>query len=441
MRILIVDDDRALAGLLKDHCAERGHAVDCIDEASRCLSAVDSLSPDFVFLDVRMRDGNGLELLATLKERFRGTPVAIMTGFEPLASASHASARGAEYFLRKPFGLDELDGVLEAAERRIGERAPAAPAPESGPLQASVAFVGASRAMLEVCRAIGLAAASRVSTLVEGESGVGKDLAARAIHALGGATRPFAAVDCTTIVETLFESELFGHEKGAFTGAHAMRHGKVEAAQGGVLFLDEIAELTPRMQSKLLRLLQMRTFERVGGSTPIQVDFQLVAATNRDLATLVREGRFRADLHYRLNVHRIVIPPLRDRREDIPALVAHFVRHAAERTRMPEPRLAPAAMALLCAHDWPGNVRELENVVTRLVLNAGGRAIGKDDVAPGLSGTPATVPRRTLAQIERDAILATLEATAWNYGETCEILGISRPTLRRKIRGYGLTHP
>jgi DNA-binding NtrC family response regulator len=215
----------------------------------------------------------------------------------------------------------------------------------------------------------------------------------------------------------------------------------VEAAQGGVLFLDEIAELTPRMQAKLLRLLQTRAFERVGGSVPIHVDFQLVAATNRDMAALVADGRFRADLHFRLNVHRIVIPPLRARREDIPALVAHIARVSSGRLHVPEPPIAPIAVGMMSAHDWPGNVRELENVVARLVLNAGGRPIGRDEVLRALSGAVPAAPRRTLAQIERDAIVAALEATGWAYGDTCELLGISRPTLRRKIKLYGLAHP
>ncbi len=441
MHILIVDDDRALAGILRDHCAERGHDVAYVDRAVQCLPAFDTGAPDFVFLDVRLRDGNGLDLLRELKAHRRETPVAIMTGYEPLASASHAVARGADYFLRKPFGADEIDGVLDQAERLRHARPAPPPPPETSQLVTSVAFVGASRAMTEVCRSIGLAARSGVTTLIEGESGVGKELAARAVHALGGPARPFAAVDCTTIVETLFESELFGHERGAFTGAHAMRRGKVEAAHGGVLFLDEIAELTPRMQAKLLRLLQMRTFERVGGSTPIQVDFQLVAATNRSLDERVKKGRFRADLHYRLNVHRIVIPPLRERREDVAPLVSHFVRQTAERLRLPAPQVSAEAVDLMSAHEWPGNVRELENAVTRLVLASGGKPVDRATAGAALPGARAEAPRRTLAEVEREAIAAALESCGWHLGRACERLGVSRPTLRRKMRRFGLRHP
>jgi DNA-binding NtrC family response regulator len=292
--------------------------------------------------------------------------------------------------------------------------------------------------MTEVCRVAGLSARSRVTTLIEGESGVGKELAARAIHTLGGGHRPFAAVDCATIVETLFESELFGHEKGAFTGAVAARDGKVRLADGGILFLDEVAELTPRMQAKLLRLLQTRTYEPVGGEKSFPTDFQLVAATNRGLQSMVQAGTFRSDLYYRLNVLRIVIPPLRERKEDIPALVGHFLRDIPPKIRMAEPPLAPEALAALTSHDWPGNVRELEHMVTRLILQAQGRRIDRDAVQAVLGVDRPPTPARTLASVERSAILASLEHTKWNYGDTCAILGISRPTLRRKIALYGI---
>jgi two-component system response regulator AtoC len=330
--------------------------------------------------------------------------------------------------------------VLDQAEQVRHRRPSALPLTRTAE-EATASFIGTSRVMTEICRSIGLAARSGVTTLIEGESGVGKELAARAIHALGGLARPFATVDCSTIVETLFESELFGHERGAFTGAYAARKGKVEAAQGGVLFLDEITELTHRMQAKLLRLLQTRTFERVGGASPIHVDFQLVAATNRALEPLVRNGSFRADLHYRLNVHRIVIPPLRERREDIPALVAYFTQQSCERLRTSSVAVTPEALDALVAYDWPGNVRELENVVTRLVLTSGGRAIDRIVVQRAIGTAAVRVPRGTLAQVERDAVVAALEATSWNLGRACSVLGISRPTLRRKMRRYDLRQP
>ena len=439
MHILLVEDDDALSDLLRHHCQDRGHSVDRVRQASECLEAVHSRNPDCVFLDVRLGDGNGLDLLPELKARRRDLPVMIMTGFEPLQSASRASAGGAECFLRKPFRIADVDHVLAQFERQarpIPEDA-GLPRPDSG-FPAPAAFVGTSDAMTAVCRAIGLAARSGVTTLVEGESGVGKELAARAIHVLSGETRPFAAVDCATIVETLFESELFGHEKGAFTGAHSSREGKVKLADGGILFLDEIGELTPRMQAKLLRLLQTRSFEPVGGSRLRHVDFQLVAATNRSLETMVGQGTFRQDLYHRLNVLRILIPPLRDRREDIPALVEHFLDEIPPRIRIPVPALDPEAMAALVAYEWPGNVRELENAVTRLVLESQGRRVDREAVIRQGLGRAGTAPTRTLAEMERSAILAALEHSDWNYGKACELLGISRPTLRRKITRYGL---
>jgi DNA-binding NtrC family response regulator len=438
MRILIVEDDDALGELLTQHCQDRGHSVDRVREASACLGAIEARHPDCVFLDVRLGDGNGLDLLPELKLRHGGVRVTVMTGFEPLSSVSRASAGGAEHFLRKPFKIAEVDAVLEKLELH-GSPAPGTdPTPPAGPEGAQATFVGSSSAMTEVCRNVGLAARSGVTTLLEGESGVGKELAARAIHALGGASRPFVAVDCATIVDTLFESELFGHERGAFTGAHAARDGKVLLAEGGVLFLDEVAELAPRMQAKLLRLLQTRTFEPVGGSKSLQASFQLVAATNRGLAEMVRQGSFRSDLYYRLNVLRIAIPPLRERREDLPALVSHFLREIPRRIRIPAPELDPQALAALAAHDWPGNVRELEHTMTRLILQSQGLRIDRAIVAGALGGEAAASPARTLDDLERSAILASLEHTGWNFGEACSMLGISRPTLRRKIARYEL---
>jgi two-component system response regulator AtoC len=439
MRILIVEDDDALSEILSGHCQDRGHSVDRVRHASECLGAIETRNPDCVFLDVRLGDGNGLDLLGELKRRRRDLRVTVMTGFEPLSSVSKATAGGAEYFLRKPFKISEVDAVLSSLVQHGATpvpRAEAAPAP-AGP--AGGTFVGSSDGMTEVCRAVGLSARSGVTTLIEGESGVGKELAARAIHALGGPERPFAAVDCATIVETLFESELFGHEKGAFTGAVASRDGKVRLAEGGVLFLDEVAELTPRMQAKLLRLLQMRTFEPVGSSRSFPANFQLVAATNRGLLGMLQQGAFRSDLYYRLNVLRIFIPPLRDRREDLPALAVHFLREIPPRIRVPEPPLAPEALAALTSHDWPGNVRELEHTMTCLILQAQGRPIDRAAVLSALGArSPAAALPGSLSNMEKSAILASLEHTGWNYGETCAMLGISRPTLRRKIALYDL---
>lgn len=443
MRILIVDDDLALGELLESHCRSRGHAVDRVTQASRCLEVAEASVPDCVFLDVRLGDGDGLELLPELKMRCQGIQVAVMTGYEPLHNISRASARGADHFLRKPFGLSQLDGVLEDLEAQGSGRQADRGDPEAPEPGESVAFVGTSEAMIRVCQSVGLSARSGVTTLIEGESGVGKELAARAIHSLRGSERPFIAVDCASIVETLFESELFGHEKGAFTGAYAAREGKARQADGGILFLDEIAELTPRMQAKLLRFLQSRVFEPVGGSEAARVDFQLVAATNRNLQAMVDEESFRSDLYHRLDVLRIQIPPLRERREDIRPLVRHFLSEIPSRIRMSRPSLTPGALEALVAHAWPGNVRELENTVTRLVLEARGRRVDRAAVL-ALQGAPAEPASReapgTLAEVERAAIVRALAETDWKMGAACALLGISRPTLRRKIAQYGLSH-
>ena len=434
VRILIVDDDTALAGTIRDHCTSRGHDVTLVDQAARCLPELDSVSPDLVFLDVRLRDGNGLELLRRIKSRRGDVPVAIMTGFEPMSSASSAGAGGAEFFIRKPFGTEEIDGVLDVIEREgptveEGEGATATSIP-------GVRFVGVSRAMIEVCRSIGLAARSGATTLIEGESGVGKELAARAIHSLAGAERPFTVVDCSALVETLFESELFGHERGAFTGAVMTRPGKIEVARGGLLFLDEVGELTPRMQAKFLRFLQERTFERVGSNLPIRVECQTVAATNRSLERMAQEGGFRSDLLYRLDVLHINIPPLRERREDIPPLVRHLLREIGPRGARRRPEISPGALDVLVSHDWPGNVRQLENVLLRCVVHSGGETLTADVIRRWLKGGPAGVAPRTLDALEREAVASAVEFSRGNLGKACKLLGVSRPTLRRKMRRY-----
>ena len=295
-------------------------------------------------------------------------------------------------------------------------------------------LIGRSKAMVDLHRDLDRIAAAPYPVLIVGESGTGKELIARALHRSG----PYVATNCAVFPEHLVASELFGHVKGAFTGADRDRAGLFEQAHGGILFLDEVAELTPRMQAKLLRLLQTRTYEPVGGDKSFPADFQLVAATNRGLQSMVQAGTFRSDLYYRLNVLRVVIPPLRERKEDIPALAAHFLREIPPKIRMAEPPLTPDALSALTSHDWPGNVRELEHALTRLILQAQGRRIDHATVQSVLGVDRPLTAARTLADIERSAILASLEHTKWNYGDTCAILGISRPTLRRKIALYGI---
>ncbi len=434
MRVLIVDDDELLSEMLRETCLQFGHDPVCIHSASECLPRLAQEDPEIIFLDVRLGRGNGLDLVPAIRQQYRDLPVAMMSGFEPLVTASRATACGADYFLRKPFGRDEVGEIL----KRIQQRTYSSPVADPLPSPVSGTFVGTSSAMLEACRMMGHSARTRAVTLIQGESGVGKELAARAIHSLGGEDRPFVVVDCSALGENLFESSLFGHEKGAFTGAVQDRPGRVELAQGGVLFLDEIGELTPRMQSRLLRLLQERTFERVGGSRPIPVRFHAVAATNRNLHERVREGKFRPDLYFRLSVLHIQLPPLRERREDIPPLARHFARIVAEDQSLAIPEICDDAIEVLLSHDWPGNVRELENVVLRTVIRSPQSPLRADAFLPHLGDLPVLPVTRTLARVEQDTIRDALRFCSWELGKVCALLEISRPTLRRKMEKYGL---
>lgn len=435
MRILIVDDDVVLSEMLRETCLQLGHDPVCIHSASDCISRVKQESPEVVFLDVCLGRGNGLDLVPQIRAYSQDIPLAMMSGFEPLSTASRAMAQGADYFLRKPFGREEVGKILKGVEQRTSSSilSETLSSPE-----ASGTFVGSSTSMLEACRMMGHSARTRAVTLIEGESGVGKELAARAIHQLGGRDRPFVVVDCSSLVETLFESTLFGHQRGSFTGAVQDRPGRVELAQGGVLFLDEIGELTPRMQSRLLRLLQERTFERVGGDRPVSARFHAVAATNRNLPEMVREGTFRPDLYFRLSVLHIQLPPLRDRREDIPALCRHFLQRISQEQGGVLPEVTEEAMSVLSSYDWPGNVRELENIVLRTVVRSPQRPLQAESFLEHLGQVSVLPVTRSLARIEQDAILDSLRFCGWDLGKVCALLEISRPTLRRKMEKYGL---
>jgi DNA-binding NtrC family response regulator len=310
-------------------------------------------------------------------------------------------------------------------------------------------LIGRSSAMLTVSKEIALSAGSDATVLVTGESGTGKEVVARLIHQHSGRQGPFVAVNCAAIVDTLLESELFGHEKGAFTGAQARKLGKFELAQDGTLFLDEVGELAPLLQAKLLRALQEREFERVGGTQQIATNARVVAATNRDLMAEAQAGRFREDLAYRLDVIHIRMPPLRERMEDIPLLAEALLKRIAERIRKPVPALPAASLAKLQQHDWPGNVRELENLLTQAAVHARTSVITPDLLAL-TSGTPANTPSptptaervlRTLDQVEAEHVQQVLDHTGGHKGRTCEILGISRPALDRKIEKYRLKLP
>jgi DNA-binding NtrC family response regulator len=442
-RIFVVDDDTSSRELLSRILASEGHQVVALSDGREALErlAREPVPPDLVVSDIRMGEVDGLQLTDTLRARAPDTPVILVTAFGNIDGALDAIRRGAVEYISKPYDVDGIKLVVARAleQRRL--------AMENRALRRDLRdkyrlenVVGRSEAMLQVYKTAARVAATGATVLIEGESGTGKELVARAIHATSPrAQRPFVAVDCGAIAEGVLESELFGHARGAFTGAQATRRGLFEEANQGTLFLDEIGDIGPNLQARLLRALQEGTIRRVGTNEPIAVDVRVVAASNKDLAQAVKEGRFREDLFYRLNVVTIRIPPLRDRREDIPLLAEHF---AAKHGRAEGATISPAARAFLVSYDWPGNVRELENVVARaLALNPSGVIMPEDlpdhvrgaRPAPGAHAGVLVHDRPTLEELDRRYAAQVLQETGGNKTRAAEILGIDRKTLYRLI--------
>jgi DNA-binding NtrC family response regulator len=442
-RIFVVDDDTSSRELLSRILVAEGYQVTALADGREALDrvAADATPPDLVVSDIRMGDVDGLQLTDALRARAPETPVILVTAFGNIDGALEAIRRGAADYLSKPYDVDAIKLVVARAleQRRLSmeNRALRRDLRDKYRLEN---VVGRSEAMLQVYKTAARVAATDATVLIEGESGTGKELVARAIHATSPrAQRPFVAVDCGAIAEGVLESELFGHARGAFTGAQATRRGLFEEANQGTLFLDEIGDIGPNLQARLLRALQEGTIRRVGTNEPIAVDVRVVAASNKDLSQAVKEGRFREDLFYRLNVVTIRIPPLRDRREDIPLLAEHF---AAKHARAEGATVSATARDLLVAYDWPGNVRELENVVARaLALNPSGVILPEDlpEHVRGAGRPPATqagisVPDRpTLDELERRYAAQVLQETGGNKTRAAEILGIDRKTLYRLI--------
>jgi DNA-binding NtrC family response regulator len=454
-RILIIDDDRSLSQMLALHFEDQGAEV---VTAARCDSGMAMAAGsgfDLVLLDQQLPDGEGVDLVPRLLQDRPQLPVVMMTGQHDLELAIEAIKRGAVDFVHKPIRTATLQATVDRLFARAGDSDRVAAAPGTTPVGD---LIGRSDAMLAVSKQIALSAANSATVLITGESGTGKEVVARLIHQHSGRTGPFVAVNCAAIVDTLLESELFGHEKGAFTGADRAKPGRFELAADGTLFLDEIAELAPVLQAKLLRALQERTIERVGGTRSQSINARIIAATHRDLFQRAGEGAFREDLAYRLNVVNIALPPLRDRLEDLPLLAAALLDKAAQRDRRDPPSLSEGALQRLQRHNWPGNVRELENVLTQAMILARDGLIGVDELkfqagATGSTADEADAPShrpaspdaptdlRSLDQVEAEHVQRILEHTGGHKGRSCEILGISRPALDRKIQKYGLTVP
>jgi DNA-binding NtrC family response regulator len=451
--ILVVDDEKILRDFLRETLARAGYVVGTADGADAAIAAAAEEPYALALLDVKMPGRDGIEALEALRAARPGMAVVMMTAHGTVESAVRAMRLGAVDYIQKPFGVEKVEEVvervLEVARLREENRRRAARLARG---EGRGALVGGGPATECVLAAVRAASRSRSTVLVTGESGTGKELVARALHEMSPrAARPFIKVNCAAIPEGLLESELFGHERGAFTGAVRTRAGHFEAADGGTLLLDEVGEAGPAVQAKLLRVIQEREVTRVGDARSLKVDVRLVATTNRDLQEEVRGGRFRGDLYYRLNVIPIHVPPLRERREEIPALVEHFVRRFAAEGGRAVRGPTPEALERLTAHSWPGNVRELENVIERAVVMGAGPWIGAEHIAldddaasrPSGASAPSAGATSTLEQMERELILAALRDAGGNRTRAAERLGVSVRTIRNKLsrwRAAGALH-
>ena len=447
-RILVVDDEASHLQMLEAVLSTEGYEIHKAGDGQEAISLVEERFYDLLLMDIRMRKVGGIEALKEIKKISPGIPIIIMTAYASVNTAVDALKSGAYDYLTKPLDIEELKILVEKAlhhrkleqenvylKERLGDRFDFSN------------IIGHSPAMQYLFETIALVAPSEATVLIAGESGTGKELIANAIHQNSPRTnRPFIKVNCAALPETLLESELFGHEKGAFTGALARKQGRFQLAHTGSIFLDEVGEMTPTTQTKILRVLQEREFEPLGSTQTVKVDTRVIAATNKNLVEEIQQGNFREDLYYRLNVVTLQVPSLRERREDISLLAAFFLKQYAEKNRRLIKGFTPRAMDLLIRHNWPGNVRELENVVERAVIMARGDLISQAELPDTIRGLDVEMEKaemdlsagRSLKEVERDMILRTLEDTGGNRTRSAEILGISRRTLQLKLKEYGV---
>jgi two-component system nitrogen regulation response regulator NtrX len=446
--ILIVDDEAGVRSALGAVLRDEGYVVEAVGSGEACLDAVLKQAFDLILLDIWLPGIDGLITLARLRERGVDCEVVVISGHGNIESAVRAIKMGAFDFVEKPLSLEKTVLVVRNALRQRSLEA------ENRALRAHVdralVMIGDSFLMRQLREQIAMAAPTHGRVLILGENGTGKELVARSIHALSKRRAgPFIEVNCAAIPEELIESELFGHVKGAFTGAVADRRGRFEAADGGTIFLDEIADMSLKTQAKVLRVLQEQVVDRVGGSTSVRVDVRVLAATNKELTTEIQAGRFREDLYFRLNVVPIFVPPLRDRADDVGALAEHFMAEVVREYGRRPKTLEPSAMAVLREFSWPGNVRELRNVIERLMIMVPGETISADHLT-FLSGAPVAssdmfdgqgviVPlHEARDRFEREYILRVLAAQEGNISKTADVLGVERSNLYRKMRGFGI---
>ncbi len=457
LSVWVVDDDESVRWVLEQALKQANMIPRCFESGEAFFKALDLEKPDVLVTDIRMPGMSGLELMERLAERDPDLPVIVITAHSDLDSAVSAYQSGAFEYLPKPFDIDEAIELVSRAARQNGAVAGA------GDAIAAPRMIGQAPAMQEVFRAIGRLSRSSMTVLITGESGTGKELVAQALHENSPrAAQPFIALNTSAIAAELLESEIFGHEKGAFTGADKRRIGRFEQADGGSLFLDEIGDMSVELQTRLLRVLAENEFFRVGGQTAVRVDVRVIAATHQDLAQAVKEGRFREDLFHRLNVMRIEVPALRDRREDIPELARYYLGQAAGELAVAAKTLSPGAIELLTSYDWPGNVRELVNICRRMTAIAAGREITERDLPQDLGGAAhadeagdwtadlarwadralredgAPLLDEALPAFERTLIRAALRRARGKRLEAAKLLGWGRNTLTRKIRELGI---
>jgi len=441
VRILVVDDSPAAIEVLQRNLSSRGYGVVTAVNAMEAIGILESSPFDLVITDFRMPGVNGRDLTRHVRENFRDVEVVMITGFGSIENAVSAMKAGAGEYLTKPFTEEELFAAVGRALERLAlhqiarGRGPALPRAPHG-------MVGESEPMRKVFRLVEKAAGVSAAVLISGESGTGKEMVSRAIHYSGPRTSaPFVAVNCGAIPETLIESELFGYMKGAFTGADHSRAGYFQTAEGGTIFLDEIAETSPSMQVKLLRVIERGEIAMVGSPKPIQVDARVIAATNKDLASLAARGLFREDLFYRLNVIPIDLPPLRDRGDDLHLLLRQFTERYSREFGKGELRFSEQALSAFRKYNWPGNVRELENVVQRLVLMSEGDTIEAPDLPALMRFTPLGGPclDRTLEEVEAAHIAGVLASAGGNKSRAAAILGIDRKTLSTRLKKLGIS--
>ncbi len=460
LNVWVVDDDQSVRWVLEKALKQAGMETRSFERAEHLLEALDGGEPDVLITDVRMPGMSGLALLERLQATSPDLPIIVITAHSDLENAVAAYKGGAFEYLPKPFDIDEAVELVRKAARASGD----VEAADAATASAMASMIGQAPAMQEVFRSIGRLAGSSMTVLITGESGTGKELVARALHEHSPrANKPFIALNTSAIASELLESELFGHEKGAFTGADARRIGRFEQADGGTLFLDEIGDMSPALQTRLLRVLAESEFYRVGGQTPIRVDVRVIAATNQDLVRAVKEARFREDLYHRLNVIRINTPPLRQRRDDIPLLLQHYLAAAAEELGSAPKSIDPDALEALQAFDWPGNVRQLVNATRRLTVTAPGSVILAEDIPVDLGGADAAAPAAkewtrmlaswaerqmqrgdkplldsALPEFEKTLIELALARTNGHRQEAAKLLGWGRNTLTRKIKALRL---